>query len=193
MRVYERRFDYDEAKRLREEGLTYQQIASRFGVTDSAVYWAVNDGAREAMIARHGEWQRGGTCVDCGSPCSRNRSRRHERCHACASLARATSVRPNELRCRTCHEWKPDEGFPGGERPNGARRGRHGQCRSCLTEAKRAWRERNKVPCSHGCGAMVDGKNRSNPHKPPECKSCANRRTAAMNARANGRYVSRAA
>jgi hypothetical protein len=49
----------------------------------------------------------------------------------------------------------------------------HSYCRTCQTEVKRAWRERNKVPCSHGCGTLVDAKNRRDPDKLPECRPCA--------------------
>ena len=38
-----RRFDYDEAKRLREQGLTLAAIAERLGVSARAVLYAVDN------------------------------------------------------------------------------------------------------------------------------------------------------
>lgn len=49
-------------------------------------------------------------------------------------------------------------------------------CMAAAREAKRRRRERSRVPCSHGCGRLVDGINRRNPDKPPECPPCATQR-----------------
>lgn len=51
-----------------------------------------------------------------------------------------SSTRTHTLRCMTCREWKPDESFPHDAGANFVRRGRHKQCRECLTVAKRKWR-----------------------------------------------------
>jgi hypothetical protein len=177
MRVYTRKFDWDEARRLREAGTPYATISTRLGVSYGAVYFALNDGARELMAARNKQWQREGVCEDCGARCSRNASRAVTRCSACAGKIRATSVRGNELLCLTCRKWQPHEAFPMGG--NRARSGRHQQCRTCNTDAKREWRKRVRVPCSHGCGTMVEAKNRRYPNKPHECRPCAMRRIGA--------------
>jgi hypothetical protein len=174
VRVYTRKFDWDEARRLYDGGLSYAAIGVRLGVSHGAVYFALNEAARKRMAARNSQWQREGVCAECGTGCSRNASRKVTRCSVCANKRRATTVRENELSCRCCKEWKPYNAFPMGG--NHARSGRHHDCRVCLTEAKRAWRERNRVPCSHGCGSMVDAKNRLNPDKPHECHSCAMQR-----------------
>jgi hypothetical protein len=174
MRVYTRKFDWDEAQRLHDGGLSYAAIAERFGVSHGAVYFALNEVARKLMAARNSKWQRDGVCVVCGASCSRNASRKITRCATCANKLRATSVRDDELLCLGCRKWKPYDSFPMGG--NRSRAGRHQQCRVCLTEQKRAWRERNRTPCVHGCGTMVEAKNRKDPNKPHECRPCAARR-----------------
>lgn len=87
-RVYVRRFDWDEARRLRSEGMSYPKIADMFGVTPEAVRYACDDEARAKMNAYSTEWKRGGKCVDCGAQCTRN----HARCASCRALAQASSV-----------------------------------------------------------------------------------------------------
>lgn len=173
-RVYAHRFDHDVARARRAAGETYASIARDLGVSPTAVAYACDPVQRERSAKRLAEWVRSGSCPDCGAPCT---NRKGTRCQACATAARATSVRDGELYCSACDTWKPDDAFPHSraERVR-VRRGRHTMCRACLTEQKRDWRARNKVPCSHGCGRMVDGKNRPNPNKPPECHSCATKR-----------------
>lgn len=62
-------------------------------------------------------------------------------------------------------------------RYNGGCRCEH--CRAAASDAKRFRRLKSRVPCSHGCGAMVDSINRRNPEKPPECRPCSIRRVHA--------------
>jgi hypothetical protein len=150
-RVYTRKFDWEEARRLHAGGLSYQKIADRFGVSATAVMFACDDRARERMHAYVSEWQRQGVCVDCGGQCSR----KFARCVACASALRATTVGDGVLRCVNCREWKPDDEFPMGQNRTALRRGRHNNCRACQTVLRRAYRDRNKVPCANGCGTMV--------------------------------------
>lgn len=40
---------HDEARKMREEGATYTQIAKRFGVSVPAAYYAVNPDKRKQM------------------------------------------------------------------------------------------------------------------------------------------------
>ncbi len=149
MRVYTRKFDWEEARRLRaEEKLTYQQIADLLGVTDTAVMNVCNPKAYARAKVYSAAWQRSGVCVKCGAQRSRNSTLEREgvmkgRCVSCAAKERATSVREDELQCVTCREWKTDDGFPFNASQNRLRRGRHSQCRVCQTEAKRSWRKRN--------------------------------------------------
>lgn len=53
------------------------------------------------------------------------------------------------------------------------------ECRQAAAAARRARRAATKVPCSHGCGTMVDSTDRRYPEKPYECRSCAARRLRA--------------
>lgn len=146
-----RRFDHDEARRLRAEaGLSVAEIARRMGVTYMSVARVCDARIRATFDARHAEWQRGGVCVDCGGPCSRNSTRGVQRCRSCAAAARTLNVRDGELRCERCKEWKPDADFPKGAKAH--RRHRHSLCRSCNTTARREYRDRVKVPCVE-CGA----------------------------------------
>lgn len=186
-RVYVRKFDWDEARRLRSEGMTYQDIAERFGVSDMAVYLACNEDARTAQNQRSSGWQKSGICPVCGGRASRNAATGQHRCRSCASKAAATSVRETTLLCKKCRQWKPDVDFHL-KRSNAHRRERHCYCRSCTTIEKRRWRERNRVPCSHSCGTLVDAKNRRDPDKPYECRSCAADRIHAER-RARGRMT----
>lgn len=161
-----RRFDYDEAKRLRADGLTYTQIAERFGVSDSAIYLAVNESARKRSIEAAKRWQKGGVCEDCGGPCIRatHKSRiLHGApdglvlCTTCRGRRKRTGVRVENgiilVRCGSCRAEKPlGEYGPrvanqlvAGESP------RKRTCRSCEARKRQAYRERHKVPCRE-CG-----------------------------------------
>lgn len=140
-RVYERKFDWNEAKALRNDGWTYAAIAERFSVSRSAIQ-RVCDEKRKARVAEYGaQWQRNGCCPECGAQATR--SNVQHKCMACRVREMATSVRGDMLRCTTCREWKPDEGFCF-DKLLTARRGRHCQCRVCLTVARRKHRERNR-------------------------------------------------
>jgi len=174
-RVYVRKFDHEEARRRHAAGETFKQIAETLGVSHGAISYAVTPGAAGRMTARTSSWQKGGICPECGGPCSRNRSVSAHRCMACAAKARITTVRATELYCGDCKSWLPDNSFPR-NRSETHRRGRHDVCRSCTTIRKRDYRERHKVPCSHGCGRMVESKGRRYPDRPPECHPCANAR-----------------
>lgn len=143
MSPHARKFDWDEAKRLREEGLTYEEIGRRLGVSAVAAHYACDPAAYAASNERAATWQRQGICPDCGAQTTRHSATVSSRCRKCYSLAKASSVRPTELRCVSCREWLPDPEFPR-HRRNVARRGRHRQCRECNTVAKRAWRQRQK-------------------------------------------------
>jgi hypothetical protein len=108
-----------------------------------AVYYAVNDEARTKQNEFNKRWQRSGKCPDCGAQTTRHNAVKDRRCHHCASIAQATTVRDGELRCVTCKEWKPDDQFSSDKRKI-ARRYRHRQCRACSTKARRDYRHRNR-------------------------------------------------
>jgi hypothetical protein len=143
-RVYARKFDWDEARRLRAEGASVSEISQQMRVTKAAIWRVVTPGAIEKEAEYHRRLARTGICDECGGPMNRlSRYRGATRCAKCAALANATTVRPDALLCSTCREWKPDEDFPSGNKTK-ARRGRHSQCRVCLTLAKRDYRRRNR-------------------------------------------------
>jgi hypothetical protein len=155
-RVYVRKFDWDEARRLRAEGWSYQAIAERLGVSASAV-WQVLTGARRKAEYRERNREalrrlyRGkGSCADCGGPIWLHTARKHPRCTDCAAKRKTVTVRPDTLRCFSCGEWKPDALFPY-SRSHRSRRGHHGACRACQAKVRQAHRERQKRPCE-GCG-----------------------------------------
>lgn len=53
------------------------------------------------------------------------------------------------------------------------------ECRTAASAAKRERRIKSRVPCSHGCGTMVDWINRRQSGKPPECGPCSIKRLRA--------------
>lgn len=134
------RFDHIRAKALRVRGFSYGRIAAELGVSSAAVRRVCDPQVAARMDAASRRWLQSGVCPSCGGP--KTRLDRVTRCRTCAARVRATTVRDHELRCQTCHEWKPDDGFPR-SRNNGARRGRHKQCTACQTKARTEWRHRN--------------------------------------------------
>jgi hypothetical protein len=48
-------------------------------------------------------------------------------------------VRPDELRCSTCGEWKHDHQF-WSNRQYAHRRGRHSECKDCSVACRKAYR-----------------------------------------------------
>jgi hypothetical protein len=152
----QRTFDWDEAKRLRAEGLSYAKIGAALGVSYTAVYLAVNDEQRERQRAYHAAWQKQGpACVDCGKTTSRNRRRASLRCADCRNahlIATAPSVHPDTLRCYRCRKWKPDDDFYRSADAKKARRGRKQQCKQCDNTMRREHRQRHGDACAE-CGA----------------------------------------
>jgi hypothetical protein len=169
-RVYTRKFDHEEAARLRAEGVPVGEIAKRYGVTKNAIYYATEARWRERALATRKRWQNGGRCIECGGQASRSTKGQRTRCRSCADARKATTVRETTLRCHSCKRWKPDAEFPHNRSAPPARRTRHNFCRICITVAKRQWRERNRTPCVH-CGTLVlpDGHRGGR----PRCHSCA--------------------
>lgn len=145
-RVYPRAFDWDEARRLRNEGWTWNALAHHFKVSPSAVQQVVVPGLREKVIERNKLKQGAyhvGTCPDCGGRASQGRYRPGSRCRDCDARARTVSVRPDTLRCTACRLWFPDEEFSHKAAASKPRRGRHSYCRPCSTVMKRDWRKAN--------------------------------------------------
>ena len=145
-RGHERMFDWDEARRLSDEGMSHKLIAARLGVSYSAVYRVLAPGAREKMNARAAAWVMGGTCPDCGKAgVSRTALDKPRRCVECAQKAQATSVHDSELLCFVCRRWKPDSEFPRSRSASKLRRARHNYCRGCQAPMRRQSRERARA------------------------------------------------
>lgn len=170
-RVYVRKFDYDEARQRYADGEHPRDLAAEYGVSMNRVRQVVipEEGQRAAERAR--QWIYSGTCPICGGPATRTGGQ--SRCRECFNVAQATSVRPDELRCPTCGEWKPDEDFPFNAGGRKLRRGRHQSCRPCLTKLRQNYRERHKVPCVV-CGkpALPPSEKRTSGAPFPRCREC---------------------
>jgi hypothetical protein len=143
-RVYERKFDWGEAKRLRAEGLSYEAIGKHLGASRTMIYFVCNPDAYRRMKTKTKHYQRSGRCEKCSAPTSPYRYHHKTEkllCGRCAKLEYlATNVRDGEQRCVTCREWKPFADFP---RNRTRLTGRHSSCRPCLTIARREYRHRN--------------------------------------------------
>lgn len=155
-RVYQRKFDHDEARARHAASETVIQLARQYGVKEVAVRRVVDARVRARMYATGSRFSMSATCVDCGRRCARYRTgegvRQEPRCATCAARARRTSVRDADLYCSSCEKWLPDHAFPHNSHKNcRARRGRHRTCRGCLTAQRRAYRAARKVPCA-SCG-----------------------------------------
>jgi hypothetical protein len=96
-----------------------------------------------------------GTYAKNSCACGNQKDLRVEKCRACYDRERAA-------------DHGTESRYTGGCRCDA--------CRQAGSEAKRQRRIASRVPCSHGCGAMVDWINRRDPRKLPECRPCSNAR-----------------
>jgi hypothetical protein len=185
-RVYERKFDWDEASRLYNQGVSLVEIGRRLGVSYTAVRRIVVPGVKEVHDA-HALARSAAPvpCIEgCGRTCTKIAAIYHSgRCVECAAIRQATTAREGELQCYVCREWKPDEDFPHNKSEKFGRRQRHTVCRPCGTIARREYRNRNKVPCADGCGRMVLAPNEQASSAKQKgytatgcCRSCSRRR-----------------
>lgn len=133
MRGAPRRFDWDDAGRLRREGHSYAMIGQKLGVTARAVRLALNPTLREMDHLRTTAWSQGGVCPDCGGPAIRVSRNRQHRCRSCSAKAQVTSIQGETALCYTCHEWKPLDAFSGRSMPG---RFVSTECRQCNTRRK---------------------------------------------------------
>lgn len=143
-RVYPRKFDWDEARRLRDQGLSYAAIGQRLGVSETAVWRVISEDRMVYTLASNARRQTSGTCHVCGAPCSHNatqnrRGGRQPDQDLCRSCANTTSVRPTTLKCSECGDWYPDDAF-WRNRANPHRRGRHQSCKACGVARRKAYR-----------------------------------------------------
>lgn len=142
-RIYERAFDHDEARSLREAGWSYGRLAEHFGVSETAVQRVCKPALRKRQDEQTKKWIKENRREPCRGGCGRlvwmMSKGRTGLCQAClAEQLAADGVRPEELLCRKCGAWKPDEEFTRQERRT--RRGRRSWCRGCETEARRRHR-----------------------------------------------------
>lgn len=154
-----RSFDYDEAKRLRADGLTYAEIGKRLGVSGNAAAMACDPAFRKRQLAaaKKGIENARHPCFGgCGALVWGHISGRTGYCPTCLGARR------NIVRHGTETEYS--QGC------------RCEPCRLAASAAKRRRRVNSRVPCSHGCGTLVDSINRSDNTKPLECHRCANKR-----------------
>jgi len=158
-----RAFDYDVARRLRKQGLTYRQIGDRLGVSGNAANRACNPAFNRRQQAKSKE------AIE---------ALRHPCFGGCGVLVWGHLTRSSGycLKCYAERFWRHEvHGTESGQCAGC----RCEACRLAANEAKRLRRERSRVPCSHGCGTLVDSINRRDPSKPPECRPCSRRRIVA--------------
>lgn len=172
-RFYDRKFDHGQARLLHAEGKTHREIAAQFGVDSNAIAIALNPATarrqRETSL-RHEHTP----CEKCGATTltAWHKGRRapdgRALCRVCLGVERREAVIVVDgevvaVKCGPCQEWWPPEDYPAGPRyPDLRKEGFASACRSCGSAKRRAYRKRNKVPCSAGCGRMVEGKGRGN-------------------------------
>lgn len=161
-----RRFDHDEAFARWQAGESFVELAAGYGVGYNAVRQAVlrrDPAHRERMNTYSRERLR----KPCIRGCGRLAWHHMGRPGVCAECARAERRAQAEAQDNHGTETRYKLGC------------RCEICRKGASDAKRRRREASRVPCSHGCGTLVDGINRGNPEKPPECNPCAVRRVHA--------------
>lgn len=145
-RVYPHAFDHDLARAMRKKGMTYRAIADALGVSESAIGFTLNPSTNAKMRAYVREYQRRGTCIDCGGQASRNSTRPVDRCRSCfdiwCGITLGTSARDGELHCARCDRWMDDDRFPRSASANKVRRGRHKWCRDCNVAQRREYRSK---------------------------------------------------
>lgn len=160
-----RAFDYEEARRLRREGLSYVEIGRRLGVSANSAAKACDPGFRrrqDEAARRRSEWYR--------EPCR----------GGCGVLVSYRGLRETTGYCVDCFNER--RRFQAEMRDSHGTESRYRlgcrclDCRRAASAARKQRRERSRVPCSQGCGRMVDSINRRDPDKPPECRPCALRR-----------------
>ena len=189
-RVYRRKFDWDEARRLRAEGLSYAKIGKRLGVTQGAIRRVVDPSMAQRMNDAADRWARSGSCWECGAPCvpAGHPSLRGDfpRCGKCGARANRRNWWLNDdgrltVRCSACRKWLDESSF--GPRIREAfdsdKVGELNRtCRACDASARRLYRHKRFVPCV-GCGKPTSppGKEsrRTSADEPPRCQRCATR------------------
>lgn len=145
-RVYQRAFDHEQARALRDsdpEKWTYAELGRHFGVSPLAVRRVLVPEVSDRMASKAAEFLRNSRepCLGgCGALVWTHRQGYSGYCPACYGVVRtAHAVRDDELRCTRCGEWKPDDEF--GRGPVVSRRNHRPHCRACETTARREHRK----------------------------------------------------
>lgn len=172
-----RGFDWGEAVRLHESGVSLAEISRRLGVSTRAVTRAVNPNARAKMdeISQRMARNRRQPCLGgCGKLVWMHAVGRNPTgyCPQCIRVIKSGDVQDDLLLCQRCEQWKPDDAFcvdPKSPR----RRSRRPYCRACDTEVRQEYRLRNKQPCVV-CGApsLPSTEKRSSGFHQPRCRKC---------------------
>ncbi|MFL5864688.1 MAG: hypothetical protein ACJ780_28660 [Solirubrobacteraceae bacterium] len=164
-RVYQRKFDWDEARARHEAGESYPALARAYGVSVNAMMRACDPRHKQRIDARRDDYQSNGVCDVCGKTGITSAAHRRQTnpaadgrvlCAACRSLAKRTRFRYDDqgvlvaiccsiLDCAHGERWQPPENFPGGVRYRDVRpKGIHNLCRDCNTRTRRKYRRRNR-------------------------------------------------
>lgn len=148
-----RRVDHDKVRAARAEGLTYAAVGERFAISESWAHLICNPDKYERYTKRGMERNRATNLVACEGGCGgtawRTRKTPDGRalCTTCRGRENQTRFRRDEdgtvveVRCHNCKKWKPVAEFANNR---AASEGLHAGCRTCLTEAKRSYRDRNR-------------------------------------------------
>lgn len=178
-----RRFDHEEAYARWQAGELPSKIAASYGVSVSAVYQLIarrDPEKRKRLNDYEREHQRAKLMKPCVRGCGRLAWHMRGRSGVCAVCKRAEQHAEALAQDNHGTETRYKLGC------------RCDLCRAGVAAAKRRRREASRVPCSHGCGTLVDSINRRNPEKPPECRSCSHARVL-VEFKGTGRFGRRAA
>lgn len=160
-RVYQRKFDWDEARARRAAGESYRALARAYGVSINGMMRACDPRHKQRIDARRDAMQASGVCEHCGKQGITSAAHRRKTspaadgrvlCMACRSVAKRTRFRYENgalvavqcalVDCAHGERWQPLENFPGGVGYRDVRaKGVHGLCRDCNTRTRRRHRQ----------------------------------------------------